>query len=36
MICHILQDSKDANEGFTYFDTAWMYCEFKSEDAATG
>ncbi len=20
--------------GFTYFDTAWMYCEFKSEDAA--
>ena len=20
--------------GFTYFDTAWMYCGFKSEDAA--
>ncbi len=20
--------------GFTYFDTAWMYCNFKSEDAA--
>ena len=19
--------------GFTYFDTAWMYCGFKSEDA---
>ena len=22
------------SEGFTYFDTAWMYCGFKSEDAA--
>ena len=22
------------SEGFTYFDTAWMYCESKSEDAA--
>ncbi len=21
-------------QGFTYFDTAWMYCGFKSEDAA--
>ena len=21
-------------KGFTYFDTAWMYCGFKSEDAA--
>ena len=20
-------------QGFTYFDTAWMYCGFKSEDA---
>ena len=20
--------------GFTYFDTAWMYCGFKSEEAA--
>ena len=22
------------SEGYTYFDTAWMYCGFKSEDAA--
>ncbi|MCR5592877.1 MAG: aldo/keto reductase [Saccharofermentans sp.] len=22
------------SQGFTYFDTAWMYCGFKSEDAA--
>ncbi|WP_408070231.1 aldo/keto reductase [Butyrivibrio sp. JL13D10] len=22
------------DQGFTYFDTAWMYCGFKSEDAA--
>ena len=22
------------SEGFSYFDTAWMYCGFKSEDAA--
>ena len=21
------------DRGFTYFDTAWMYCEFKSEEA---
>ena len=21
-------------KGFTYFDTAWMYCGFRSEDAA--
>ena len=21
-------------KGFTYFDTAWMYCNFKSENAA--
>ena len=20
-------------QGFTYFDTAWMYCNFKSEEA---
>lgn len=20
-------------QGFTYFDTAWMYCGFKSEDS---
>ena len=22
--------------GFTYFDTAWMYCGFQSENAARG
>ena len=22
-----------SKEAFTYFDTAWMYCNFKSEDA---
>ena len=31
-VCKMVDEFID--RGFTYFDTAWMYCNFKSEEAA--
>lgn len=30
--CHMVDEF--LAQGFTYFDTAWMYCGFESENAA--